>query len=87
MRVIRADSTEYLVVKIDASHDVTADPTALSVDNGATWYPAEHTAGGVRLLVGPYGAVSLVKGVTTVYVRIQDGAEIPIFPAGRLNVT
>lgn len=87
VRIINVDSTEYLTVAITSDRDVTADPVSISFDYGATWHLAAHATGGVRLLVGPSGDVTLTPGVYDVRVRISDSTEIPVLSAGSLRVS
>lgn len=96
---IRADSLEYLPVKVDAfklgaPYDPTSDVVqiALPVINAnpttfktATWQTVddEYIA---EVLVGPGGDFVLTKGDYDIIIKITDSPEVPVLRAGRLSI-
>ena len=88
METRRGDSTEYVTFLLTTPDDITGDTVEASFDNGITWHPTEHCAGGVRLMPGPAGGdLILPTGTVAAILRIHDTPETPVIPAGSLRVT
>lgn len=95
---ISVESREYIHVSVTA--DVTLDTQtvefaftlATTIDDTATWIPAEWegaagTTRTARLLIGSGSANALSVGNYTVWVRITDLTEAPVRSAGTVKVT
>jgi len=86
-RSLRPDSTEYLNVDIAADVDISTDLIEISLDGGITWHETEHTATGVRVLVGPSGGLHPLPAREIVLIRIHDTPEVPVITAGVLYMS
>lgn len=99
---ILAISKEYATATITAKSDLTGDTVEVALpltgDDPVSWLPAETVSvvdngNGTwtltyRLLLGPAGDFSPVKGTTyDWYVRVTDTPEIPVRLAGQVTAT
>lgn len=92
MRTLWSEAKDYIVVEIESTFDYTVldiDLGMLSPNRGElTWYSAEQSEGGIRLMVGPGSTVGpLVEGKWRLYIRPHGpDPRIPIEDAGSITV-
>ena len=88
---IDRDSVEYLHVPISTPDDADLSAVQMAVvatstrPAGGDWADAtwNDTTREATLLVGPYGT----PGVRSVWVRVTDNPEVPVFNAGNIAIT
>lgn len=88
MRHLYVGTTEYVVVTVYASVTLSAQAVHVSFDR-TTWIAAAWlgSSGTQRQAQALINAGNLpVAGTYTLYVRVNDGTEIPILSAGMVTV-
>lgn len=87
-RTFYTGTVEYLEVTVSADFQLAGQPVALSFDR-RTWIPAEWQGApgesrAARILLDKDTLPD--RGEWTVFVRITDNPEIPVFPAGSIRI-
>lgn len=81
-------TTEYVEAEVSCSVPLTTQPVWISLDK-KTWVEAEWTGtpGNVRIARAKFLPVHLTRpGLATVYVKVEDTAEVPYLRAGSVNI-
>ena len=90
MRHLYAGTTEYLTVTVYASVSLDAQAVHLSFDRttwiAATWLGTAATQRQARALVNSGNMPAATTTPYTLYVRVNDGTEIPVMSAGQVTV-
>lgn len=88
MRHLYTGTTEYLTVTVYATVTLDAQAVHFSFDRAtwiaATWLGTAATQRQARALINA-GNIPAV-GTATLYVRVNDGTEIPVTAAGQVTV-
>lgn len=80
---------------INPTGDTVQFAFTLGGANPSTWYagtwasttPLTSGAYLAQCLVGPGGTVALTRGSYSCWIKITDNPEIPVIPAGQLQIT
>lgn len=89
-RVVYEDSTEFVVVTVDADVELSAQTVQFSFDGATTWLNATWMGDPgmsrkARLLLTPGGNMPPV-GMYTTLVKVGAGTEVPVMKAGVLRI-
>jgi hypothetical protein len=85
---IPAGSIEYLKAPITADVNLDTQPVTLSIDNKATWLPAQWVGTvGLTRTARTTSAVTWAAGSYVVYAKVTDSPEAPIIKCGTVTVS